>query len=137
MARIPEKDRRRVGTFLHDCGQVATVFQNKRRHLYLNCPACGHQNNNTAAEQTRIYRGMTRGDVPFEPPRNLLADQNNRALPESSGDALPKTAPKTEIPTENTPKTDTENFGSGQSGGGLGLLLIFLGLAGAAAAVLR
>lgn len=134
-----------MGTFLHECGQVATVFQNKRRHLYMNCPQCGHWNNNTAAEQTRIYRGMVRGDVPFEPPRNLLADQNAPALPASSGDSLPKSAPeipvtdapKTEIPTETEPKTDTENSGSGQPAGGLGLLLIFLGLAGAAVAALR
>lgn len=137
MARLDAKDRRQVGTLLHSCGQVAPVFQNKRLHLYLHCPQCGHLQDNTAATQTAIYRGMTKGETAFPPPRNLLqeaapvvpaAPEIDRKPPATTETAGGNTEPKPAPETEKKPV---------QSSGGLGLLLIFCGLLGAGVAVLR
>lgn len=138
MARIPEKDRKRVGTFLHSCGQVAPVFQMRGRlHLYLHCPQCGCIQDGRAETQTAIFRDMVK-ELPFQPPRNLLPEaapatektEETRATTENP-------APETKPESEPTPAPATETNAVPAGGGGLGLVLIFLGLLGFGVAVTR
>jgi hypothetical protein len=104
MARLNDKDRKQVGTIGHDCGAVANVYQSKRRHLYLICPACGAcDQRQGAAVQTDLYRNMTPAtDAPITEPPNLIRGEpaQTSAAPMVEPVFVPEKIPETvpEIP---------------------------------------
>lgn len=97
MARLPDSERKKVGTLKHECGQVIPVYQSKRSHLYLNCPLCGIDQRNDAGTQSAWFRAMV-PDAPFTRPRNVWPDETPIGAPE------PKAAP--EKPTEPAAPAD-------------------------------